>query len=250
MNNTKIESLMDKYANGTLSQAEIMEIEEIITSDPSFQSKLDMRKDISDSVNIVGNRDLRKMLNKLHSEVIEKGSTSSNKGKVIKMIMAAAAVLLGSMVIYQLGIFNKLNNSSDERSIQYASYYKPDVTTSRSTDETREDFLLPFVSAYTDGDFNKVITIIEPYLENSNNEVKLIASIAALETGDASMAMKLLDKILATEQYYYTDHANWYKALAYLQLGDKENAKHLLLQLSIDTKADHSKEAKELLQNL
>ena len=250
MNKNKIDNLMDKYATGTLSQAEIKEIEELINSDPSFQKEFDMRKDISDGVNIAGNRDLRKMLNKLHDDIVVKKPSSKGKGRVIKLLMSAAAMLLGGLVFFQLGFLNFLSSSNTEKSIQYASYYKPDISNSRSTDGTRENYLLPFASAYQEGKFEKVISIVEPYLEESNNEIKLLTSIAALETGDVTKAMDLLNKILATGNYYYRDHANWYKALAYLQLEDIDNAKVLLGQLANDSKADHHKEAKELLNKI
>jgi len=250
MNNDKKNSLMDKYATGSLSQAEIKEIEQLITADPSFQKELDMRKDISDGVNIAGNRELRKMLNKLHKEVVVSKTKTSGSGRVIKLIMSVAAVFLGGLVLFQLGFLKNLGTTGQDGSIQYASYYKPDMSNSRSTDETREDYLLPFATAYQEGEFAKVISIVKPYLEGSNNEVKLLTSIAALETGDVPMAMDLLDKILATENYYYRDHANWYKALAYLQLEETDKAKVLLNKLASDSKADHHKEAKELLNKM
>ena len=83
-----------------------------------------------------------------------------------------------------------------------------------------------------------------------DSEYILLYAISAIETGQYDLSLSLLDKIVASNDSYYLDHAYWYKSLVLLQENRKEEAVALLKSLSSRSDADHHQESIELLKDL
>jgi len=83
-----------------------------------------------------------------------------------------------------------------------------------------------------------------------SNDIKLTAAISANEIGDLVLADRLLNEIIEMKDYYFMDHAIWYKALIKLKTGDIASVKDILTPIISNPKADHHMEAKELVSKL
>jgi len=249
MNNEKKEKLMEKYAIGELSLEELNEIAIILQSEPNFQKELDARKDIADSVNIVGNRELRKLLGKFYGEIKPSEVSTSKTIKIKKYLIPISCLVLLGILVYYVTLKGMYSENTIQKN-QFAQYYSPSEPDTRSTNIQVKNFLISFNREYLKGNYSEALNIIKPNIEISNNESKLLASIAALETNEIELAMSILDKIIASEDYYYLDHAKWFKALALIQADRKNDAKLLLEKLSGNTQADHYLDAKKLLKKI
>lgn len=235
---------MDKYAMRKLSQQELAQIREMLLADPSLQVELDMRRDIADGVTLVGNRQLRTMLDKIHDDVV--GLAKS--GRSWKVWLTAGVITALAAVLGYLLVFNNIN-TPPQPVMQYASYYTPVETTNRS-EAASSDLEQSYLRAYKAEDFAAVVALLKPVLDQASNEQRLVAAIAAMEIGDYTLASTQLEKITVSDDFYYVDHAKWYQALLYLELEQRDEAKVLLQSLASDSKADHSNDAKSLLKTL
>lgn len=242
---------MDNYAMRKLSKLEQEQLEQMVKDDPSLQVELDMRKDISDGVTLVGNRQLRKMLDKIHNEVVGPQAPTVAKWKhwVGIGIATALAALFGYLMLSNT---NGDGSPADTQpAVQYASYYTPLESTDRSENASdARDLEQRYLEAYRTGDYVTVISILQPKLTDAGNEQRLVVAIAALETGDLDLASTQLERITVSDDFYYVDHAKWYQALLYIKLGQDGEAQALLTDLAKDKAADHHEDAKKLLKTI
>ena len=246
MTNTNKESLMDKYAMRKLSSIELGQLQELIDNDPKLQVELDMRRDIADGVTLTGNRQLRSMLEKVHNEVV--GPSGKETGGWKQWVIVGIITSIAALVGYQLLV--KSGSEPQQPVMQYASYYTPIESTSRGETATGDNQEQQYLEAYTRGDYAAVISILSPTLQEAPNEQRLVIAIAALEVGEYELAAAQLQKITVSDDFYYVDHAKWYQALLYLELGDAAAAQTLLRSLAQDSNADHSQDARQLLESL
>jgi len=244
VNKEILEILIEKYALNKLSPQEKEQLDELIVQRPEIKKELMIRKDIAKSMEHLGKEDLRKMLNKIHHEEIDHPKRKNFLKWLIPLILFAGLVLF-----FLLGQLNKQSPSSSASEL-YASYYEPYKASSQTRGETIEQILSSFYSSYEEKNYAQALNTIKPVLINQKNDVLLLAGISAMETNDSILALKLFNQILESNDYYYSDHANWYKALMLIKENKTDSAKATLQLLVKDKNADHHKEAKNLLGKL
>ena len=251
MDQDKIEELMDKYATGQLTSADMIIFDSLVESNPNFLQQANLRKEIVKSINNLGNSELRSMLDDIHDEVLKTKKPEAKSARLIKLAMGVAAVFLAGVLIYQTGLFSPNNvNANALENIRYAAAYTPEWGTSRSTAQSEELYWSSFRKAYNDSDYQKAIDIAIPHLAKKNKELSLLTAIASLETEQPTIAIDLLTQENLAMDYYYADHSKFYLALAYIQSEKKAQAVKLLTQLANDKKADHHQAAQQILEQI
>lgn len=243
MNKEIIEKLMDKYAEGKLSELEQKQLDAISKDKPDIVKSFKVRKDIVKSIQYLGNRDLEKMLDKIHKEEIEQ---PRKKSHTLKLIAIGAAVLITFLIFYQV-LKTKGETVSNDSNF-YASYYQPYIPSVNSRGDAGVNSLENlFAEAYANRNYEEALELIQPSMGVQENEIVLMAAVSAFESNENELAHTLLDKIINEKDYYFEDHARWYKAMIYLKESKNKEAKNMLEILVSDRSSDHYKEAKELL---
>ncbi|MFT6337851.1 MAG: hypothetical protein ACJATI_004616 [Halioglobus sp.] len=246
MNNKELEILMDKHVMGTLSDMEHASLEVELLQNPSLATELNTHKDLVKGVQYAGELELQNMLDKIHyqqSGVTPPGSKRSN----VPYFILGLVMLLGIASYFILS--NKTTEKINTKSIYAALYtqYEPSLQ-DRGT--SLDKSIISFNEAYVAKNYQLALTIIKPYLAKSGNDIKLSAAISANETNDIILAENLLDEIIESNDYYFVDHAIWYKALIKLKTNETTTIKEILTPLIKNPKSDHHKEAIELISKL
>ena len=246
MNKQELETLKDKHALGKLSKADESSLERRISQDPTLQEDLDFHKKLSKAVKYAGELELKDILKKIHLE--ESGEIS--KGNKRSTMFYYVAGFLLCLCIASYFIFSNKAPAPADTSVIYADFYKKYDSSLLDRGVSMDEAIASFNTAYSKGKYQEALVTIKPFLTESDNEIKLIAALAANETNDLSLAESLLDSIIKSKDFYFEDHAIWYKALIKLKTNDITMVRETLLPLSSNPKADHHNEAKELLNML
>lgn len=246
MDKDRIDELIDKYVLDSLKGDEKRELDALIDNDPSIKKEIKMRNDISKSINYVNDKNLRAVLEEIHGEEF---GTSRSLSKKTKFLLGSALfiIIIGAITF----LLNGMNKSKDvDSEALFAQNYSPYIASveSRNTQTVIDNE--EFFNAYRNQEYRRALQIVEPSLKKPSSDILLLAAVSAIEVGEWNKSIELLDRILEEEDYYFGDHAKWYKALILLKTDRINESRSLLEELKSDSKADHYDEAMNLLNHL
>ena len=246
MNNKELEILKDKYAMETLNEQEYASLEVEKLQNPKLESELKIHTDLVRGVEYAGQLELQDMLDKIHYQQVGNVPKSVKSRKTLYLI--AGLFILAGVTGYFL--WGSGNQNEVNPQLLYADYYTQYQPSLQDRGAGADEAKAAFNQAYTDDNHIEALTTIKPYLTESSNDIKLTAAISANEIGDLVLADRLLNEIIEMKDYYFMDHAIWYKALIKLKTGDIASVKDILTPIISNPKADHHMEAKELVSKL
>jgi len=168
-----------------------------------------------------------------------------NKGEIIdtKWLAAASIVLLLGLSYFLLP-----DNKTDSNEL-FASYFEPyrNVIQPIERGTVQQDEKTLAFMAYEKGEYKKAIELFTKLYANSKESYYLFYNAnALLKIEKPEEAVPLLLAHLKTKDTL-TEKTNWYLALAYLKLKDKDKAKAVLKEV-IAKGSYKTKEANELLE--
>jgi tetratricopeptide (TPR) repeat protein len=244
MKKTEIDQLIDKQILGTISSDEAKKLELSIEQNPELKKDIELRRDLAKSLQYMEQETLKTMLEKIHQEeIVTKGGTGF-KPWIIYALVSFLLLLAG--VSYLLLSKPSKTEQGPQYFAQNYSTYIPSIG-ERGADEESE---LAFLSYYQEKKYDKVLDLIKDETEALTAEEQLMAGISALETEQVDLAIQYFDSIIESEDYFFVDHAAWYKALALLKKNDLPAAMPLLEGLTQSPSKDHYQEAQKLLNQI
>ena len=222
-----------------------------------FITELDNNKNLRKEVElrnktdaILKNKDLMNLRNKLNE--IEKKRAVSEPVKKPKRAfnIKYAAVITGFVIIAGISIISNRKMSSDEI---IDRYYKPYEATTSSRSEAvagNVDYSLA-LEYYSIHDYRNAAIYFNRVIENEpeNMYSVLLSGISNFEIKNYPEAEGSFLKVIANNNNYFIDHAQWYLALCYLRTDRKILARD---QLAIIEKSRtiYRKDAKKILRSL
>lgn len=248
MNKQELEILIDKSVLGTLTKNEKVKLDTYIMQHPNTKLEISMRTDLIKGLEYNNDQELRSILDKIHNEEI---FSANNKIKKIGIVLIGSLIIIGSFLLYNT-IWKSEKAQPADNATLYADYFNPfePSVESRSNDNISDKSFQIFIDSYRTKDYQKSLATIQPFLSEADNNTLLLAGISAMEVGKNQDAIKYLNRIIESNDFYFTDHAKWYKALVLLKMNNLRDAKLLLKDQAEDPKADHHNEAILLLQEL
>jgi tetratricopeptide (TPR) repeat protein len=228
---------IDQYLSGQSSPAEKEFFEQRLKTDSDWAAKFKEIKLLSVGIQETS---LREQLDAMH-----KNTFGESKPTVVRSMrwvkkLAAAAVLF--VVISTLGWFFFLKKSSEEK--LFLTYYKPDpgLATVMSVSDNYE-FERAMVD-YKTGDFSGALERWKKQLQQNagNDTLQYFIASAQMANKEQNSAMDLFDKVIANKNSVFNREAYWYKGLALLQQGKKQEAAMAIEQ------SDHPQKAALLLK--
>lgn len=166
-----------------------------------------------------------------------------------KIIMAAAAVIL-----LLVGVWSLLQNNPSQNSTElYAQYYEPFdnviLPVNRSNlNVPKENILQQAFISYENGAYAEAEKLFSQLSDSPafTPDIQFYQSLVLLENGKNNEAQAILEKLILQSDFQFQKQAEWYLALAYLKVDNREKTDILLEKISKDAGHPFGKEAKGL----
>ncbi len=217
-----------------------------------FQQKMqkeDFAQQVAEeSVRLSSRSKLQTELKKIHTEVV-----SSQPRRRRRMAMAAAfGIFILSITLYYFFTKEIPSNHSE---IAFAKYFEPypNVFEQRGTPGSEDQKLRRALVAYDRQNYAEANLLFAALLEKEapeNSYTPFYYAISLLAKQQAEEAIPLLEAILSNESALLKSEAQWYLALAYLQINQKETARKILLDFQSESKGFKKEEANLLLKEI
>jgi tetratricopeptide (TPR) repeat protein len=234
-----------QYKNRQMPEAERLAFESRIKSDPDFAAEVSAWAAIYAGIQEKGDADLNAELTMLGRQLLQEQSgapemtASVNRDAVARRfaiprwVYAAAALFLLLMVAWP--VYQRLNNPENTyasaETLYNEHFRQPGATTVRGGGTA------PWRAAYEQKRYAEAITELTKEIANTpgqpHSEAYLYLGLAQLGAGQAKEAIEAFRQVGSDSTY--ADDAQWYQALAYLKLGDIDNAKKLLQAIAAQT---------------
>jgi tetratricopeptide (TPR) repeat protein len=238
---------IERYNAGEMDDAEKKWFIKELNNNEKLRKEVELRRR-TDAV--LKDRDILNLRNKLAA--IEKSREAPiptwKPGRHINIKYAAAIagfVLIGSIAL----LSNRHMNSNEIVN----RFYKPyEATASLRSEETvnNQDYKLA-LEYYNIHDYRNAATYFKKVLASDpgNMHSEFLSGISNFENQDYPGAKGSFSKVIADNNNYYIDHAQWYLALCYLKTDEKLKA---IDQLTIikKSKTIYRKDARKILRSL
>jgi tetratricopeptide (TPR) repeat protein len=241
LSNTQTDKFLDDCFNGTITREQLAEM--LLISSKEVTN--DLIKEHLVAITAVQQYNLLMQVKQVHSLYIQPEAKEKEKAVVrplftLKLVMRIAAVLL---LILSSWLFYEYSTNSYNRlyADMFATYTVNEV---RSTDAGQMNKL---VEAYRAGEYSKTTDLFTTVLNPTSREL-FFTAMSYLEIGKPSDAVLLFDKIYSYNEVngekLYEDEADYYLALTWLRLNEKQKAVKLFEKIKADKEHTYSKHIK------
>lgn len=235
-----------KYFRNELSPEARKAFEQRLRSETDFASEVNLELDVMRSISDEGILKLEKHLESIHAEakmadeIPGKGSFSMKRP-----YLAAASVtfllVAASLVIYSLW-------PPPGHSELFAHYYVPyQLENMRGTNHTLRDG----IQKYRNQEYRLARDQFEQILASDPSRIGMTFLIGHcfLNTADLGNAIHSFEAVIAHQNNVYVAEAMWYAALTHVKAQNTDEARQLLLQITLD-KSKYHVPAQGLLEKL
>jgi len=225
------------FLKNELPSEEMDRINEHLASDPL---DADMVAHIADAIEAGESIESLETKAKQVERLAFRANTKSSVGTRNIWKYAAAILILLLPGLYFLT--ERPNNDA-----LYATYFSPykDVITVRGSIENSWNAVMEH---YNKGDYEEAKDLMNNLdsTEKAEPLFQLYLGITQLGTNQVSEAQRTFSLLVANKENLYLEHARWYLSLTYLRLGDTDEAKVVLRNLS-DSSTFYEEKAQQLL---
>lgn len=269
--NEEIYELIERYLNGELQGAELLDFERRIESVPQLKEEIKLQKELQQYFDgeMLGveksdmelekfldskeAKDVQNILDNTLKKQKQKNKSDSTKNKKINWKLLIIPLLVLILLLLVLFYFNNENTEINPQQI-FAEYNVHDNISITNKGDA-EKILSTIENDFNNKNYtaleNLIPSLLDTLPENNPNwsTLKLSEGIVALELNKNDEAASIF-KTLQNSDYLNADEAAWYYILTLLKKGDKENAiKEINILLNSPSKYKE-KELREILEDL
>ena len=227
--------LIDKYLAGGMNEKERNNFEQQLSTSPELQKMVNDTKLIRKAVIAV---ERERILNKVQ-KVAEEFRDNTNEevkipaGKTRKLFIRKWSIAASILIVVSLGIVTLLKDSH----ISYLSDYIPftgyrEIPIPRLRGDNSPQKLNDAWELYNSGQYDKSFQIINKAKPSEfyMSEYSFLRGLCLIQKKKYLEAAESLE-LAANSSFRYSEEAKWYLGLTYLEVGNKEDAKKMLLQI-------------------
>jgi len=248
--NNKIEN----YLDGNMSKKEQRGFEKSIQKDARLAKEVavvqEVNETISQEAKLKAFKEQLSILGDSYFPVEKEGQIVRplHNRRPRRWLVAASILIIAVSGVF---IWSLLNDDLDTEEL-FATNYEPYRLGQRSNVADGDEVEQQATEAYNNNDFNQAIPLFEKFLvTNSSNEKNILRlGSAYLSTNQAQKAIDIFQPIIANPESALVQAAQWYQALAYLQLENTAEAKKVLNNLANSGNRTYPTKAKKLLKSL
>jgi tetratricopeptide (TPR) repeat protein len=257
LENISLAELIDNYLGGRLNQEEKSAFEQRISAETALAEQVALQRKITAGLQSAGRLSMLALLKeedaKMPAYQPEEEVAPAAEAKTISFnptsrqmyYWAAAAVLLLMVPVFML----LRNNESGEKLA--GQYFHPHENQWVSTDGD-SSLSAQAMEHYEEGKYALALPILEKMLGNdtADAEVQFYKGNSHLALKHTKEAIQCFETVLGMPANKYTQEAEWYLALSYVQADDEKQAKKILKGILENQKHPYHKEAQDLMKKL
>ena len=238
--------LIEKYHKGTLSAAEVQAVKARMESDAVFAAIVTDYTDIIESVRKSGKKKFKATVAEWEAEIRHEEPHHSSKPGMFRSYWQLAAVFL-LLAVAAIYVFYPAGKETPPD--LYAAYFVPyeDVINIR---DKANPLLTEAIHFYNEKQYELAADRFSKFTTDYPDDLdaRFYLGISLLESGRAEESISTFGEVIFGNGLL-KEQAEWYRALAYLKLGDIETCKKLLGGVNRDGH-DYRAKARDLLGKL
>jgi len=238
----------EKYISKQMSSEEKRAFEMRLASDEDLGQRFKEAVASHHLIKEAGRADMLNLLNSFEDDAGVSSEVNKTIPLWIKRSLPIAAILIAIFAMYQLGIFDSNQGTSKVFAANFEVYTSPsNLRTDPDTDQAEWQLA---VSYYDAENYDEAFTQFDLLLSDPEIPSYLSAfygglSAMAMSQPNHERAIKLFDMVLESDNDYQ-QQAQWYKALALLQL-NKELEASIILHQIVALKFFNNEKAQKIL---
>ena len=242
-------NLIDKYLAGTLSEEEKTLFEQKLAQ-PQFKEKLELVQAIKKGVAAEKTQQMKSFLQNEEKKITTPEQTDTPTAKTKQLPRNFLRIAAGFLVLLALSFW--LWNKNDQGTTHlYTQHFSPEKNVLYITKKSEPDLSRKYeiFKAYDDGNYTEYIKGVDALLtDEDNDDYRFYKANALLELNQTDEAISILKKIIAAEKTQFMEESKFILALAYLRVNQKEAARPILEELSIN--AVYKEKVEKILSKL
>lgn len=216
---------LENYINSELSNEELASFEAELTSNQKLMDEIDLIKNIDLALSETDVMRLRNNLQNIASEIASNKQTERSfvgKFKAKRIVLSTVAASL----ILLLGITGILSRQSQDDIYQkfYTKYEATGIV--RSANLTANKTLSEALQKFENQDYNAALNLFTEVISRDQNNMvgHFYTGISLQETGKYQNAIKEYETVIIDKDNLFTEQAEWYIGLCYLQTNENKKA--------------------------
>ena len=236
---------MDDYLLNRLNEEDKKAFLIQLENDMAMQDELKLREVMIKQVKTIGDLRMKDKILDIQKKVEGKKAKTIRMGMIRNVISAAAVI---SLLI--IG-FQWLNSPPSSQSLFAQNYEAYDELRFGSRSDGADKKVIDAGALYQQGKYAEALPLFENLVADGKGDdrITLAIAICQLENKDFEKAIVTLKQASTQSGFLYLDQAQWYLALAHLQLNEMEESKTLLQNITKNPNTFFFKEAQKLLDD-
>jgi hypothetical protein len=217
---------LESYIHSELSNEELASFEAELASNQKLMDEIGLIKNIDLALSETDVMQLRNNLQNIASEIAANKQTErsfAGKFKAKRIVLSTVAASL----ILLLGITGILSRQSSQEDIYQKFYNKYEATgIVRSANLTANKTLSEALQKFENQDFNAAIDLFSEVINRDQNNMvgHFYTGVSLQETGKYQNAIKEYETVIIDKDNLFTEQAEWYIGLCYLQTNENKKA--------------------------
>jgi tetratricopeptide (TPR) repeat protein len=238
---------IERYNAGEMDEAEKQWFRKELRDNEKLRNEVELR---SKTDMVLKNQDLMNLRNKLNAIEKQRKEPIPVRKPARAVNIKYAAAIAGFILIGSIALLSNRKLSNDKILEQYYKPYEA-TSTSRSGELVKNTDYNLALDYYSIRDYRKAAIYFSKVLENDPSYMQslLLNGISNFENQNYPAAEGSFSKVIADNDNYYIDHAQWYLALCYIKTDEKLKA---IEQLAIieKSKTIYRKDARKILKSI
>jgi hypothetical protein len=236
---------IERYNAGEMNDSEKQLFEKKLIEDKMFRNEVNLRRktdDILENQNIIS---LRNKLSDIEKRRVVRKPFIQTK---IPVYLKYVAVVLGIVLVGNLGLYFNKNLSSEEIINHYYKLYEPTTNKRSLLTEPNADFSKA-LEFYNTHQYGKAAILFSKVVESNPKDMKseFLSGMSNFEDKKYPEAKQSFDNVIVDQNNLYFETAEYYLALCYVMTNEKTKA---IQQLEIIKKegGPYSKDARKIIR--
>jgi len=243
----KLNQQIEEFLDGNLTGEELDLFLKQKEQEQQFNTEIDLRHEINQSLKEKGLFELREILEKQKTDLFTKDPFYNFRKDLFKTWHLAAASF--SLILVVGGLWYILSNKPYSTEKLVTKYYKPahPINQIRSLDINSGDALSEAFKHYKQNNFNGALK----YFNSLDNQItaKFYSGVCYIELEEFDQAIESFSFVINDKDNLYVEQADWYLGLIYLMNNQRQMA---LAQFELISNGDsyYASQAEEIIKYL